>query len=85
LLPRAPASWIVAGGGTRNATLMGMLAQQLAPATIETADAVGWSADTLEAQAFAFLAVRTLAGLPITFPSTTGVSRPMTGGIMARP
>ncbi|HEX9322162.1 MAG TPA: anhydro-N-acetylmuramic acid kinase, partial [Xanthobacteraceae bacterium] len=47
--------------------------------------AVGWSADALEAQAFAYLAVRTLRGLPITFPSTTGVARPMAGGLVVRP
>jgi anhydro-N-acetylmuramic acid kinase len=46
---------------------------------------VGWSADALEAQAFAYLAVRTLRGLPITFPGTTGVARPMTGGVVAQP
>jgi len=84
-LPRPPAGWIVAGGGTRNPTLMRMLAQRLAPAPIETAGAVGWSADALEAQAFAYLAVRALKGLPLTFPSTTGVPRPLTGGILARP
>ena len=72
-------------GGTRNPTLMRMLAQRLAPAPIETAGAVGWSADALEAQAFAYLAVRALKGLPLTFPSTTGVPRPLTGGILARP
>ena len=54
VLPRAPAGWIVAGGGTRNPTLMRMLAQRLAPVGIETAGAVGWSADALEAQAFAY-------------------------------
>jgi anhydro-N-acetylmuramic acid kinase len=85
LLPRPPVAWIVAGGGTRNPTLMRMLAQRLAPAPIETATAVGWSADALEAQAFAYLAVRTLRGLPLTFPATTGVPRPLTGGILARP
>jgi len=85
LLPRPPVAWIVAGGGTRNPTLMRMLAQHLAPAPIETATAVGWSADALEAQAFAYLAVRTLRGLPLTFPATTGVPRPLTGGILARP
>src|SRR5512132_485797 len=85
LLPRSPAGWIVAGGGTRNPTLMRMLAERLAPAPIETASAVGWSADALEAQAFAYLAVRTLRGLPLTFPTTTGVPRPLTGGILARP
>ena len=85
MLPRPPARWIVAGGGTRNPTLMRMLAERLAPAPVETAGAVGWSADALEAQAFAYLAVRTLKGLPLTYPTTTGVPRPLTGGIVARP
>ena len=49
------------------------------------ADAVGWSSQSIEAQAFAYLAVRTLNGLPITFPLTTGVKAPMTGGVIARP
>ena len=84
-LPRAPASVIVAGGGARNRTLMAMLAERLAPATVETATEAGWSADALEAQAFAFLAVRVLRGLPITFPGTTGAPRPLTGGIIAIP
>ena len=84
VLPRAPASWIVAGGGTRNPTLMRMLAERLAPAGVETAGAVGWSADALEAQAFAYLAVRSLKRLPLTFPTTTGVPRPLTGGLLAR-
>ena len=84
VLPRAPKGWIVAGGGTRNPTLMRMLAERLAPARVETAGAVGWSADALEAQAFAYLAVRTLKGLPITFPSTTGVPRPIAGGVIVR-
>jgi anhydro-N-acetylmuramic acid kinase len=85
LLPCPPRAWIVAGGGARNRTLMRMLAERLAPATVETADQVGWSADAIEAQAFAYLAVRTLRGLPITFPSTTGVARPLMGGVVANP
>jgi anhydro-N-acetylmuramic acid kinase len=84
-LPAVPKAWIVGGGGARNRTLMKMLKQRLAPATVETADDVGLSADALEAQAFAYLAVRTLRGLPITFPSTTGVGNPMPGGIIAKP
>jgi anhydro-N-acetylmuramic acid kinase len=84
VLPRAPAGWLVAGGGTRNPTLMRMLAQRLAPVAIETAGTVGWSADALEAQAFGFLAVRTLKGLPLTFPTTTGAPRPLTGGVLVR-
>jgi anhydro-N-acetylmuramic acid kinase len=85
LLPRAPASVIVAGGGVRNETLLRMLMEQLAPAELLTASEVGWSADALEAQAFAFLAARSLRGLPLTFPRTTGVAAPMTGGVLARP
>jgi anhydro-N-acetylmuramic acid kinase len=84
-LPRPPATFIVAGGGARNPTLLRMLAERLAPARVETAHAVGWSIDSLEAQAFAFLAVRSLRGLPITFPETTGAPQPMTGGVLAKP
>jgi anhydro-N-acetylmuramic acid kinase len=84
-LPAMPRAWIVAGGGARNRTMMRMLAERLAPAKVETADAAGWSADALEAQAFAFLAVRCLRGKPLTFPTTTGVPRPLTGGIIEKP
>jgi anhydro-N-acetylmuramic acid kinase len=84
-LPAPPHAWIVAGGGARNPTLMRMLTERLKPATVETADAVGWSSQSIEAQAFAYLAVRTLNGLPITFPATTGVEQPMRGGILATP
>jgi anhydro-N-acetylmuramic acid kinase len=83
LLPRPPRSWIVAGGGARNPTMMRMLAERLAPATVEAAQTLGWASDAIEAQAFAFLAVRSLNGLPITFPGTTGAPRPMTGGLLA--
>jgi anhydro-N-acetylmuramic acid kinase len=84
-LSRPPASWIVAGGGARNPTLLRMLTERLAPARVESAHAVGWSIDSLEAQAFAYLAVRSLRGLPITFPTTTGAPRPLTGGVLAKP
>jgi anhydro-N-acetylmuramic acid kinase len=62
-----------------------MLGERLAPATVQTADEAGWSADALEAQAFAYVAVRTLNNLPITFPTTTGVRSPLPGGMIARP
>jgi anhydro-N-acetylmuramic acid kinase len=84
-LPRSPASWIVAGGGARNPTLMRMLAERLKPAHVESAHAVGWSIDSLEAQAFAYLAIRSLRGLPLTYPTTTGARRPLTGGVLAKP
>jgi anhydro-N-acetylmuramic acid kinase len=84
-LPRAPASWIIAGGGARNPTLMRVLTERLAPARVESAHAVGWSIDSLEAQAFAYLAVRSLRGLPLTFPTTTGAPGPLTGGVLTKP
>ena len=84
-LPRRPETWVVAGGGARNPTLVRMLAERLKPARIESAHEAGWSINSLEAQAFAYLAVRSLRGLPITFPGTTGAPRPMTGGVLARP
>lgn len=84
-LPQPPASVIVAGGGASNRTLMAMLAERLAPATVDTAAAAGWSADALEAQAFAYLAVRSLRGLPITYPGTTGAPHPLSGGVLAWP
>jgi anhydro-N-acetylmuramic acid kinase len=85
LLPRAPKSWIVAGGGARNPTLMRMLAERLDPAQVESGHAAGWSVDSLEAQAFAYLAIRSLRGLPLTFPGTTGAPRAMTGGVLVQP
>jgi anhydro-N-acetylmuramic acid kinase len=85
VLPHSPLSWIVAGGGTRNPVLMRMLTERLAPAPVETAADVGWSADALEAQAFGYLAVRTVKGLPLTFPTTTGVPHPLAGGVLVRP
>ncbi|MGA7810628.1 anhydro-N-acetylmuramic acid kinase [Bradyrhizobium sp.] len=85
LLPKLPKSWIVAGGGARNHTMMRMLRERLAPATVEAADSLGWSSDAIEAQAFGFLAARGLKGLPLSYPATTGVPMPMTGGIIARP
>ncbi len=85
LLPFPPQTWIVAGGGAQNVTLMRMLEQRLAPAKVETASAAGWNSDSVEAQAFAYMAARHLRGLPITFPTTTGVAKPMQGGVLVKP
>jgi anhydro-N-acetylmuramic acid kinase len=79
-----PSRWIVAGGGARNSALLETLRREL-QAQVTDAEAVDWSSGFLEAQAFAFLAVRSLRGLPLTFPSTTGVSEPTTGGRFAEP
>ncbi len=85
LLPKPPRSWIVVGGGARNLTMLRMLRDRLAPAAVESGDGLGWSSDAIEAQAFGFLAARGLKGLPLSYPATTGVPMPMTGGVMARP
>ena len=79
-----PTRWIVGGGGAKNRTLMAML-ERLLEAEVMNADAIGWSSDFLEAQAFAYLALRSLEGLPLTYPTTTGVSAPVTGGIVSEP
>jgi anhydro-N-acetylmuramic acid kinase len=85
LLPKRPRSWVVAGGGARNLTMMRMLRERLYPSPVEAADALGWSTDAIEAQAFGFLAARGLKGLPLSYPATTGVPIPTTGGVIARP
>ena len=84
LLPKPPSRWIVAGGGARNATIMRMLGDRLG-VPVDAADSLGWSGDAIEAQAFAYLAARSMSGLPLSFPATTGVPRPMPGGVLARP
>jgi anhydro-N-acetylmuramic acid kinase len=81
-LPRVPQNWIVVGGGANNPTLMAMLRKQLAPANVRTGHELGWSGDAIEAQAFAYLAVRSLKRLPLTYPGTTGVRTPITGGVL---
>ena len=81
--PAPVTRWLVCGGGRRNPVLMDNIAEALG-ADVEPVEALGWDGDALEAQAFAWLAVRSLAGLPLTLPSTTGVSAPMTGGRLHR-
>ena len=85
LLPRRPRSWIICGGGARNLTMLRMLRERVGSATVEAAETLGWASDAIEAQAFGFLAARGLKGLPLSYPATTGVPMPMTGGVIARP
>jgi anhydro-N-acetylmuramic acid kinase len=83
-LPQAPKQWVVCGGGARNPAILEFLRRQTG-SKVSTADELGWSAAMMEAQAFAYLAVRSLKGLPLTYPSTTGVPRSLTGGTLAAP
>ncbi len=82
LLPRRPKRVIVSGGGRHNPTILAMLEPRAGVEVIPAED-VGWSGDAIEAQCFAFLAVRVLRDLPISFPSTTGVPEPLRGGQLA--
>jgi anhydro-N-acetylmuramic acid kinase len=83
-LPVPPVRWLVTGGGRHNPVLMAALAQELG-VPVEPVGQVGWDGDALEAQAFGYLAVRSLRGLPLSYPGTTGVPAPQTGGRTDRP
>lgn len=83
LVPEPPRRWIVVGGGARNPALMTTLSGAV-HGEVETAEALGLSPDFIEAQAFAYLALRSLKGLPLTYPGTTGVAAPQTGGRLVR-
>jgi anhydro-N-acetylmuramic acid kinase len=81
--PAEPCEWLVTGGGRRNPAMMDALRRRL-EVPVRPAEAVGWDGDALEAQAFGYLAVRSLEGLPLSIPSTTGVPRPTCGGRLFR-
>ena len=83
-LPATPLRWLVTGGGRHNPAIMAALRDRLG-VPVDPVEALGWDGDAIEAQCFGFLAARTRAGLPISFPGTTGVPQPMTGGRMTAP
>ncbi len=82
--PSPPGKWIICGGGARNPVLMKEFEKRLGGEVLSAGE-LGWSSDFMEAEAFAYLAVRSLNGLPLTFPGTTGVGGPQTGGVLHRP
>ncbi|WP_430430046.1 anhydro-N-acetylmuramic acid kinase [Oceanicaulis sp.] len=79
-----PERLIVCGGGRKNADLLRRISE-VTGLSVCSAEAVGWRGDLIEAEAFAVLAARTLRGLPLSFPGTTGIAQPLTGGRIARP
>jgi anhydro-N-acetylmuramic acid kinase len=83
-LPARPLRWLVSGGGRHNPAIMAALHERLR-APVDPVEVVGWNGDALEAQCFGFLAARAQAGLPISFPATTGVRRPTPGGKIVAP
>ncbi|MBB3975023.1 anhydro-N-acetylmuramic acid kinase [Rhizobium azooxidifex] len=85
-LPERPKTYVVCGGGRLNQVIMGDLAGLASDrgAKVIPAEAAGLDGDSLEAEAWAYLAVRALDGLPLTFPGTTGVRAPVSGGVVAK-
>jgi anhydro-N-acetylmuramic acid kinase len=82
-IAKPPLRILVTGGGRHNAALMTMIAAR-AGVIVEPVEAAGWNGDALEAEAFAYLGVRTVKLLPISFPQTTGVKVPWRGGVVHR-
>ncbi|WP_440983461.1 anhydro-N-acetylmuramic acid kinase [Shinella sumterensis] len=83
-LPERPALYVICGGGRLNRVIMEDLAAlaEREEAEVVAAEALGLDGDSMEAEAWAYLAVRSLAGLPLTFPATTGVKAAVTGGVL---
>ncbi|WP_256473415.1 anhydro-N-acetylmuramic acid kinase [Phyllobacterium sp. 21LDTY02-6] len=82
--PEQPSLWIICGGGRKNAVIMADLTASAGAMGMQVAAAeeLGFNGDSMEAEAWAYLAVRSLAGLPLTWPSTTGCSAPVSGGVL---
>ncbi|OLP59793.1 anhydro-N-acetylmuramic acid kinase [Xaviernesmea oryzae] len=86
-LPGPVGTYVICGGGRHNPVILGdlsLLADQEG-ARVITAETAGFDGDAMEAEAWGFLAIRSLKGLPLTYPGTTGVSAPAVGGVLARP
>ncbi len=83
--PAFPMLWIVSGGGTNNPSIMGDLRELAGThgSKVVTADEAGFSSEGMEAEAWAYLAVRAKEKLPLTYPKTTGCSHPVSGGRFA--
>jgi anhydro-N-acetylmuramic acid kinase len=85
-----PKLWVLAGGGWNNKVIKHGLEERLkqklgSEVRVQNADDVGWSGQAMEAQIFAYLAVRSLEKLPLSLPGTTGVRKPLTGGKIVAP
>lgn len=81
--PRSAATWVISGGGRHNDFLMEQLRARLTGNVLK-AEGARWDGDTLEAEGFAYLAMRAKRGLPLSLPTTTGVPKPLTGGVLHR-
>jgi anhydro-N-acetylmuramic acid kinase len=82
-VPKRPLRWLVCGGGRLNGHFMARFHERLG-VPVEPVETRGWNGDFLEAECFAYLAVRSVRGLPLSLPTTTGAPEPMTGGELTR-
>ncbi|WP_273505742.1 anhydro-N-acetylmuramic acid kinase [Fulvimarina manganoxydans] len=83
LLPKRPRRLVACGGGRKNPTLMAEIAKR-GRVDVVDADALGLRGDAIEAELFALLAMRTMRGLPSSFPTTTGAAEPTVAGVIAK-
>lgn len=84
-MPEVPKHWYACGGGRHNKALMTYLGKRLSEegfGKLHSVDDLGWDGDATEAECFAYLGVRSVLGLPISFPTTTNAPTPMTGGVL---
>jgi anhydro-N-acetylmuramic acid kinase len=79
--PKEPGAWIITGGGRHNKTLMRVLKSRV-KAPVLSAEEANWDGDSMEAEGLAYLAMRSKLGLPLSLPTTTGVPKPITGGVL---
>jgi len=83
-LPENPKRWIVCGGGRKNPSILNHLSDQL-PGQVDPSERLHIDGDSIEAQAMAYLAGRHQAGLPTSYPETTGARHPVVGGNLYLP
>ena len=84
-MPVPPRLWIICGGGRKNPHIMADLAEGAGEAMVVPAEEAGLDGDAMEAEAWAYLAIRAAGNLPLTFPTTTGCRRPVSGGVIVAP
>lgn len=82
--PQMPMKIVIVGGGAHNPVLLEMLGAELASQVVPMGT-LGLEPDFIEAQAFAYCAIRSKKDMPITFPGTTGCPSPLPGGKFASP
>ena len=78
--PNNPDLCILSGGGRLNKFLVELISNKLEKSQVLLTEKYNWNGDSIEAHAFAYLSVRKLLNLPITFPKTTGIKKPLTAG-----